>query len=292
MSSLEGLRSLLVEHYPKDTSPQISQHLSQIGKFRFDLKSGDKVITYDPTARCYLVGDITGEYRYDPEMDEYCHVRDVRWLENTIPRDKLHTSTKNTLGAIQTLFEVGEDAKEEIIGYLEGREEAPEDIDSQEAELETIKEDMESSAFEFIKDRIHDLNWEQMQDLVAGILRAMGYKTVVSSKGADRGKDIEASPDGLGLVDTRIRVEVKHRQGQVGSSKIRSFTGGLRPGSRGLYVSTGGFSREALYEADRSEIPLTLIDLDSLTELIILHYDNFDLEARELIPLVKVYWPA
>lgn len=40
--------------------------------------------------------------------------------------------------------------------------------------------------------------------MVAGILRAMGYKTRISPPGSDRGKDVEASPDGLGLTDMII----------------------------------------------------------------------------------------
>jgi len=87
-------------------------------------------------------------------------------------------------------------------------------------------------------------------------------------------------------------VEVKHRKGQMGSHEIRSFTGGLRPGDKGLYVSTGGYSREAKYEAERSNIPLTLMDADTLVSLIIQYYDNFDSEARSLVPLTKIYWPA
>ncbi len=85
-----------------------------------------------------------------------------------------------------------------------------------------------------------------MQDLVAGILRAMGYKTLVSPAGADRGKDIIASPDGFGFEPPRIVVEVKHRNARMGSSEIRSFLGGRHKDDRGLYVSTGGFTKEAL----------------------------------------------
>lgn len=106
-----------------------------------------------------------------------------------------------------------------------------------------------------------------MQELVAGLLRGMGYKTTVSPKGSDRGIDIKASPDGLGLEDPRIIVQVKHRSGQTGSKDIRSFTGLIRQGNKGLYVSTGGFSKEARYEAERSNIPITLIDLDMLVKL-------------------------
>lgn len=102
-----------------------------------------------------------------------------------------------------------------------------------------------------------------MQQLVAAILRAMGYKTRVSPEGGDRGKDIIASPDGLGLSPPRIKVEVKHRpRTQMGASEVRGFIGGLRGDDRGLYVSTGGFTKEANYEAERAAVPVNLIDLE------------------------------
>ena len=68
--------------------------------------------------------------------------------------------------------------------------------------------------------------------------------------------------------------------------------GGLRDGNRGLYISTGGFTKEAKYEAERATIPCTLIDLEDLASLVIDNYENFDLEGCTLIPLTKVYWPA
>jgi restriction system protein len=136
------------------------------------------------------------------------------------------------------------------------------------------------------------LDWDEMQELVAGILRAMGYKTRVASKGPDRGVDIVASPDGLGLEHPRIRVEVKHREGSIGANQLRSFIGCLTPSDRGLYVSTGGFSREARYEAERSLTPVTLIDMDELADLLVKNYDSADTETKALIPLVKLYWPA
>ena len=76
------------------------------------------------------------------------------------------------------------------------------------------------------------------QEIVAAILRAMGYKTRVAGDGPDRGVDIFASPDGLGLQEPRIFVAVKHRNGQMGAPAIRSFLGGREPGDRCLYVST------------------------------------------------------
>lgn len=102
-----------------------------------------------------------------------------------------------------------------------------------------------------------------------------------------------ASPDGLGFTHPRIKVEVKHRsQTKIGAQDIRGFLGALREGDKGLFVSTGGYTKEAKYEADRANIPITLLTLEDLAVLITDNYENFDIEARTLLPLVKVYWPA
>lgn len=53
---------------------------------------------------------------------------------------------------------------------------------------------------------------------------------------------------------------------QIGAPEVRAFLGGRRPTDRCLYVSTGGFSREARYEADRANIPLHLVDMPELRE--------------------------
>ena len=131
-----------------------------------------------------------------------------------------------------------------------------------------------------------------MQELVAGLLRAMGYKTEVSAVGPDRGKDIVASPDGFGIESPRIIVEVKHRKESMGSQAIRSFLGGRHKDDKGLYVSTGGFSKDAHYEAERANIPLTLLNLDALVSKLLEHYDQIEPEIQRLVPLKKVYWPV
>ncbi|MFD1624384.1 restriction endonuclease [Azospirillum griseum] len=100
------------------------------------------------------------------------------------------------------------------------------------------------------------------------------------------------SPDGLGLEDPRIFVEVKRRSGAIGAPTVRSFLGGRRPGDRCLYVSTGGFARDAKYEADRAAVPLSLLDLDDLVALALERYDALDVEAKRLLALKRLYWPA
>ena len=89
-----------------------------------------------------------------------------------------------------------------------------------------------------------------------------------------------------------IVAEVKHRKGAMGAPAVRSFIGGLRAGDRGLYVSTGGFTKEARYEADRATIPIRLLDLDSFVRHYVEVYDKADEETRSILPLTRIWWPA
>ena len=107
----------------------------------------------------------------------------------------------------------------------------------------------------------------------------------------NRGVDIIASKDGFGFEPPRIVVEVKHRAGSIGAEQIRSFLGGRHKDDKGLYVSLGGFTKDARYEAERAPVPLTLMDVDLLLDTIVDHYEQLDSETRVLLPLTKMYWP-
>ena len=148
------------------------------------------------------------------------------------------------------------------------------------------------NGIELIKDRVNQLDWEDMERLVAGMLKAMGYCARVMPKGPDGGRDVVASPDALGLESPRIVAEVKHRKGAMGAPAVRSFIGGLRAGDRGLYVSTGGFTREARYEADRANVPVRLLDLDAFVRHYVDIYDKADDDTRSILPLTRIWWPA
>jgi restriction system protein len=220
-------------------------------------------------------------------------VRSVKWL-GSLSRDDLSPSTRNTLGSTLTIFSVNEDAAAELTAVLEGAvkpAEVPASVAKE--ELSTVKEDEAAKALELVKDAIVALTDRDCEHLVAALLRAMGYRARVTPVGPDRGVDVLASPDGLGLEEPRIKAEVKHRaKTAMGAPEVRSFLGGLRQGDRGLYVSIGGFTKEARYEAERSPVPVTLVDLEDLASLVISHYEEFDIDGRVILPLVKVYLPA
>lgn len=286
--TIDELKSKLWTEYPDNKEGNITTSAHQLYKFIIVFKEGDYVITYNRISREYHIGIIKSGYIFDKTL-EYNHSRKVNWI-NHISRDLLQASSKNTLGSSLTIFEINEDVLNDLLTNKTAKNYDSEFIENIEEELDEIKDDIIQKAHEFIKDKIINMSWERMQDFIAGLLRAMGYVTIVSESGPDRGKDITASPDGLGLEEPRIKVEVKHRSGPMGSKEIRSFIGALRS-EKGIYVSTGGFSKEAKYEAERSDKPVTLVDLDSLVWITTQYYDKFDSDAKSLLPLKKIYWP-
>ena len=260
-------------------------------KFRCVLKVKDKVVTYNPQAREYMIGTIAGDYDYntnkiDGDISDYVHLRKVDWI-GKISRDVLSASSRSSLGGILTLFSVNEEVSTELLELLRldnnGGNKKPNN---------GVIIDPVGQSHELIKDKILTLSDEEMEQLAAVILRAMGYRTRVTPRGPDGGVDVLASPDGLGLEEPRIKVEVKHRSATVGAPEIRSFLGGLREGDSALYISTGGFTRDASAEAAHSNFPLTLLGLDDVATLTVEHYENFDDEGKVLMPLVKVYFPT
>jgi len=278
--------------YPDYHPSTAANAAAMIWKFIAEMKPGDDVVTYDPSQREYLVGKITGEYQYDEGvLSDYRQIRTVDWA-GRVSRDALSPSAKNTLGSILAVFEPGSEVLSQLEQALSGASgiTASPDMD---AETVSVREDQVARAHEFVKDRILKLSPDEMEQLVAALLQAMGYKARVTPVGPDRGRDVIASPDGLGLQQPRIIAEVKHRPREaIGSQHVRGFLGALRSSDCGLFVSTGGFTKDSRYEAERAAVPMTLVDLDDLASLVVDNYEGFDTEGRALLPLIRVYWPA
>lgn len=282
------------QNWPDWSQGRCMSSASQLERFRTQLQKDDRVLTYDSSRRIYHVGTLVGDYAYQPDVvPPFENIRRVEW-QGEVDRDVLSVTARNSLGSTLTLFRVPEHTVKEIERALQGKssEGTSASDDDVEEDEESLLDRYKSEAFEIIKDRITRLAWDQMQELVAALLRAMGYKTRVSKPGPDRGVDIMASPDGFGFESPRIIVEVKHRSQQTGSEQLRSFLGGRHKDDKGLYVSTSGFTKDARYEADRANIPVMLMDIDDFVRALMRHYDDLDMDGRSILPLKKIYWPV
>lgn len=297
VSSKDELFGRVKAAYPDWTDRQTEVGVGQIWRFLRGVRVGDSVLTYDPSTRLYHLGRIVGEPKYCPhDIPSLPVQRAVTWT-TSVSRDDLSPRAKGKLGAILTLYLLERQTAEELEAIASGTRQTQdrqttwthdeEDVESAADPFDNLQE----QAIERIKDRLLSLEWDDMQEMVASLLRALGYRTMVSPAGPDRGKDIVASKDGFGFEPPRIVVEVKHRRGAMGAPEIRAFLGGRHAQDRGLYVSTGGFTREAHFEAERASTVTHLMTLDDLARALTENYERLDERGRALLPLVRLYWP-
>lgn len=160
--------------------------------------------------------------------------------------------------------------------------------------LSLTVEEAEERAFSEVADFLAVMDPYDLQELVAGLLRGMGYHVAwVAPPGKDRGLDILAFRDPLGTQDPRIKVQVKREKDRVNVQGLRAFMSILNPGDVGVFVNVGGFTPDAESEARHSETRrVTLIDRSDLFDLLVQHYESIPATDRELMPLKAVHYLA
>jgi len=175
--------------------------------------------------------------------------------------------------------------------------EDPEDQDvsdeGQQGQEATIHE-IEQLAIEGLNKEINQKNPYEFQELVAALLRGMGYYTpFVAPKGKDGGIDVIAYRDPLGTVSPRIKVQIKHRGSPASVQEVRQLMGLLqKDGDVGMFVSSGGFSPDAKSTARGSHVHVELVDLDRFIALWQEFYPKLTDEDKALLTLVPIYFYA
>lgn len=262
---------------------------NQVWRFSKQIRERDRVITYDQASREYYIGSVVGEYEYRPDIiKDYPNIIKVKWEEKRISRDKLSQGAKNSLGSISTFFSVDQWG-DELQGLLKLNDNSIiEEID-EETEEENYKSFIQQT-YSWAEDYIDKLDPWQMQDLVGGLLVAMGYKVKISEKGPDGGVDIIAHKDAFGFEKPIIKVQVKHRKSKSTSQEIQQLLGANPIGESCIFVSTGGFTTSAMKVANINRVKL--IALTDLIEYIFDWYEKFPDEIKSLIPFKRVYIPV
>ncbi len=172
-----------------------------------------------------------------------------------------------------------------------------EDMGSEIAEIpvptESMKiEDIESQAMDGIKEHIRHMNPYEFQDLVAALLRGMGYYTpFVAPKGKDGGIDVVAYENAAGI-GGRLIVQVKHQPTTtLEVITVRSLAALLKKDAdTGMVVTSGRFTGESLRFARESKNNIRLIDGDELVRLWIACYQSLTEKDKCLMPLRPIYF--
>ena len=149
---------------------------------------------------------------------------------------------------------------------------------------------LESDAREGIRKFIVSKSPYEFQDMVAALLRAMGYHTpFIAPKGKDGGIDITAYLDPLGAQTPRIKVQVKHKpETAIGASDIRALLGVLRAGDIALFVTSGTFSPDAKTTGTSSREFIRLIDGDEFIDMWLEFYDKMTDDDKNMLPLKRI----
>lgn len=165
-------------------------------------------------------------------------------------------------------------------------------VEEETLEKETIIniEQLEEQANEGIRQYIKAKNPYEFQDMVAALLRAMGYYTpFVAPKGRDGGVDVIAYIDALGAKTPRIKVQVKHMpETSIPAKDIRSLLGILRDGDIALFVTSGTYSPQARTEALTSKTYIKLIDGEEFIEMWQEYYSKMNDEDKNMMPLKHI----
>ena len=171
---------------------------------------------------------------------------------------------------------------------------APLDTDNAAKAVSITYEEAEEHAWAEISQYLRNMPPYEFQELVADLLRAMGYYVAwVSPPGKDGGIDILAQPDVLGTRPPRIKVQVKRQVQAVSVDGLRSFMALLGDGDVGLFVCTAGFTKDAATEARTQEKRrITLIGLETLFDLWVEHYGKLSDPARRRLPLRPIQFLA
>jgi len=164
--------------------------------------------------------------------------------------------------------------------------------DESEKNVSVFYEEAKEQAQISIDGYLHGMNAYDFQKLIAELLQAMGYHvTWVAPPGKDGGVDIIAYTDPLGTQGPRIKVQVKQQQKSVSEPELKSFMANIGQQDSGIYVCTGGFTKDAATFARSQESKrIMLIDTDKLVELWIEFIPKLSDQAWQRLPLTPIYF--
>lgn len=185
-------------------------------------------------------------------------------------------------------------AQQEASPVKPGEVSDPEAIETAAEKVSVTVEAALDHAWGEISAFLHASDPFEFQEMVADLLRAMGYfVSWVSPPGKDNGVDVIAFSDPLGTTGPRIKAQVKRWQSKVDSDGLKSFLATLSPGDVGLYVCLAGFTKDAQeYARNQETRRVTLIDARRFFDLWVENYSRLADEARRRLPIVPVYFLA
>lgn len=281
----ESFRKQYFSTYPDSKKGSVATSSGMLFRFVHEIQIGDYVVFPSKTDRMINIGIVEGRYQFVPDAIKYTQQRSVRWIKH-LPRTMFSQGALYEIGSALTLFAIKNYTDEFFaaldVGFKKYTQTEDESIGA------TAEEIIESTRDFILKEISRQLKGYDLEEFVADLLQAMGYRTIISPRGGDSGIDITAYKDEL---PPRILVQVKSQDGDIKETTIQSLKGAMREGDYGLFVTLSNYTKNAKKYLESTPI-IRGINGTELVELILKYYDLLSKRYQKMIPLKMVYIPT
>jgi len=273
--------------YPDAKKGSIPTGSGMLYRFCHEVQIGDYIVFPSKSDRMVNIGEVTGDYKYDASQPEYVQTRTVKWLKN-VPRTAFTQGALYEIGSAMSFFAVKNYADEFLAALEKGFKHTASSAGEDPTVGATAEDIIESTKDFVLKELSRNLKGYALEEFVANLLQAMGYRTTVSPQGGDSGIDITAYKDEL---PPRILVQVKSQDSDIKETTIQSLKGAMREGDYGLFVTLSNYTKNAQKYLDSTPI-IRGINGTELVDLILKYYEDLDEKYQKMIPLKMVYIPV
>ncbi len=298
IQSYEDMKQKHSEIYPDMSPKAVMNNAAQLWAFAKRIEKGDLVVLPLKTQSSIAIGEIVGDYQYL----EGRHVRKVKWIEESIPRNVFGQDLLYSFGAFMTVCQIKRNnAEERVKEILTGKPDphfrGKEPTSHAGSKIETIENedqvfiDLEEQSFDQIRRLIESkFRGHNLTRLVEAILNVHGYQTYRSPEGPDGGVDILAGFGPMGFDKPRLCVQVKSG-GVQNDSAIRELEGVMsRVGAeQGLFVSWEGFNKTAMGNGRDLFFKVRLWDDKKLIANLLNSYEKLPDEIQAELPMKRIW---
>lgn len=287
IATRDAFKERYAQVYPNDKPGAIPTSAGMLYRFIHEIKIGDYVVFPSKVDRMVNIGVVEGEYTYVDSEKEYVQQRKVKWLKH-LPRTSFTQGALYEIGSVMSLFTVKNYADEYLAALDKGFKATVDSAADDETVGATAEDIIESTKDFVLKELSRNLKGYALEEFIANLLQAMGYRTKISPQGGDSGIDITAYKDEL---PPRILVQVKSQDSDIKETTIQSLKGAMTEGDYGLFVTLSHYTKKAQEYLDKTPI-IKGINGPELVALILKYYDKLDEKYKDMIPLKMVYIPV
>lgn len=306
----DELKELIQFNYPGEPSRKIGNWSGQIWAFTLAMKDKDWVVMPKKGKGTIALAEIQSPYKYDSNADlDYRHYREVRWLNQDVPRGAFDQDLLYSMGAFLTVCEIKRNnAEARIRAMFKNGFDSPianititqlPPTTGKQAQNEAVEEVEETGNFDIeqytrdliAKFIIQKFKGHGLARLVDAVLKAQGYTTYLSPEGPDKGIDILAAKGSLGFESPKICVQVKSGDVPSDRPELTQLIGAIQnsQAEKGLFVSWSGFKSSVYREVPAQFFKVRLWDANDLIEQILENYENLDQTIKSELPLKRIW---